>query len=474
MTGITGRLGRLASVCRGLLKVSASLVAAVLLWPAARVAAVDGQLDPKFDSDGRVSYFFDEPGSSFADLGIAGVMQSGQRLVLVGWVDVGAGGFRIGAARLLPDGGVDPSFGVGGEVILTGLNPGFPVAAAFFDAVAQADDKILITGAGFAGSPIPSPVPFILRLTADGFFDPTFSSDGILQPADLVPTAIAAHPDGTIWVAGTSTDMKVVRLASSGAVLSSLVVDFFPAGGQGAAWALAVQPGGQVVACGFDTFSGTDTDFAVARFTAAGALDTSFSGDGKQTVAFDRPPDLADSCSDVALDPEGRIVLVGTASTAVSNQLDFALARLTANGSFDAGFGTGGGAFIPSLLDSDDFPALMVQSDSKLVTAADILTGDPNNVSDALVYRLTAQGELDLTFGSGFGGILFDMAPDGTGDEGDRAFDLVSQGGRAVVVGTGEWNGSDTDYSAARLTSDLIFANGFNDNSTFWWSARVP
>ena len=49
------------------------------------------------------------------------------------------------------------------------------------------------------------------------------------------------------------------------------------------------------------------TDFAVARLTPSGVLDTSFSDDGVQTI--DVGPN--DVLSGVAVQPDGKLVLVG-------------------------------------------------------------------------------------------------------------------------------------------------------------------
>ena len=86
----------------------------------------------------------------------------------------------------------------------------------------------------------------------------------------------------------------------------------------------------------------TDTDFAVARLTAAGALDASFGTGGKATIDFGGTDDLA---RDVAID--GR---AGSSSPALTlgrlNRWDFAVVRLTAAGTLDASFGAGGKATV--------------------------------------------------------------------------------------------------------------------------------
>ncbi len=102
---------------------------------------------------------------------------------------------------------------------------------------------------------------------------------------------------------------------------------------------------------------------ALARLSPEGALDRSWDGDG---LALARARD-ASVATDVLLDPEGRAVTAGHAST--GNDYAFALARFDGAGALDAGFG--GGVVLTS------FPgttmaratALARQADGKLVVA---------------------------------------------------------------------------------------------------------
>src|SRR6266508_2960252 len=74
-------------------------------------------------------------------------------------------------------------------------------------------------------------------------------------------------------------------------------------GGLDEALGVAIQPDGKIVAAG--TNGG---DFALARYNRDGSLDTSFDGDGKVTTDFGAPFDLA---LGVAIQPDGRIVAAG-------------------------------------------------------------------------------------------------------------------------------------------------------------------
>ena len=58
-----------------------------------------------------------------------------------------------------------------------------------------------------------------------------------------------------------------------------------------------------------------------------GSLDTSFGTLGKVTVAFNRGGNYDDRASAVALQPDGKIVVAGSAQYSTAGDYDFAVAR---------------------------------------------------------------------------------------------------------------------------------------------------
>src|SRR2546425_1191895 len=73
------------------------------------------------------------------------------------------------------------------------------------------------------------------------------------------------------------------------------------------------------------------------KLLAAGALDTSFSGDGKATIDFGAGVRV--EASDVAVQSDGKTVVVGRSVGSGGLILDFAVARYNFDGTPDTTFG---------------------------------------------------------------------------------------------------------------------------------------
>ncbi|HEX8189042.1 MAG TPA: delta-60 repeat domain-containing protein, partial [Pyrinomonadaceae bacterium] len=126
---------------------------------------------------------------------------------------------------------------------------------------------------------------------------------------------------------------------------------------------------------------------AGARAAAAG-LDLTFGDGGKVLTDF---PEVNDIPADAALQPDGRLVVVGYTEGPTS--ADFALARYNADGTLDPSFGAGGKvrtSFPGYPATSGDYAqatAVALQPDGKIVVA-----GAGNQY---LLARYNADGTLD-------------------------------------------------------------------------------
>ena len=283
----------------------------------------DGSLDASFDGDGKLTTTFTGDHDSAHDLAV----QADGKIVAAGT----AGFDSYALARYESDGSLDPSFGEEGKV-LTNLTGGFDVAYAV---AIQADGKIVVAGrsAGAGGR-------FALaRYESDGSLDPSFNGDGKVftnfTSGDDYARDVAIQADGKIVVAGSAGGaggrFALARYESDGRLDPSFngdgkVLTNFTRGVD-LALGIAIQSNQRIVAAGHaggTRASPRNHKFAIARYRANGALDRSFSGDGKRVLNFTSGDDWA---QDVVIQPDGKIVAAGRAAGGGGR---FALARFWA------------------------------------------------------------------------------------------------------------------------------------------------
>lgn len=213
------------------------------------------------------------------------------------------------------------------------------------------------------------------------------------------------------------------------------------------AYAIAMQPDGKLVTAGYATVGGTGM-FAVARYDRSGVLDPGFGNSGITTT--DIPGLSGDAARAVALQSDGRIVVVGYAGGGTAQ--NWVLARYTAAGALDTSFGcssppcTGYVSTDVTAGRQDDAYAVALQGDGKIVVAG--MTGIDGTSSAFAVARYTTSGLLDTTFGTN--GITKTLI--GADFSIARAVALDSAG-RAVLAGTSQAGTNGYDVALARYTT---------------------
>ncbi len=154
----------------------------------------------------------------------------------------------------------------------------------------------------------------------------------------------------------------------------------FGAGASGAAAAVR-QGDGKIVAVG-----AADGNFLVARYNLDGSLDPSFSGDGRVQTNFTGSEDARD----VALQGN-KIVVVGSDGSG-----DFALARYNPDGSLDTNF-SGDGKQRTNFGGGDAASRVVLQGDGKIVAVG--VRRDPVAGGDVFALaRYKLNGALDTSF----------------------------------------------------------------------------
>jgi uncharacterized delta-60 repeat protein len=194
------------------------------------------------------------------------------------------------------------------------------------------------------------------------------------------------------------------------------------------------------------------------RLFAAGALDTTFSSDGK--TAINISDNTVMSARDVALQKDGKVVVVGRSrDTASSANFRVAVARFNLDGTPDTTFGNrGNGLFRFNIGDANDDRGrcIAIQGDGKIVigsfSTTDALFGQSTNFG---VARLNTNGTLDKSF-AGDGTRIIDFS----GFANDIVIQQVGTTNgiveKIVVVGQHDdgFAGVNDNFAIARLNPD--------------------
>lgn len=408
--------------------------------------STSGGLDTSFDVDGHKTIAM---GSATGRATGVTVLGNGD-ILLSGTGGTLTGGNDFAATRLNSSGSNDVLFGLVGRKFTD-----FDTADDFADDVLVGpDNKTVVVGTRLAtgNAPFGEGDFAVVRYTSGGALDTAFNTDGRLTTdfgGNDRATAVARQADGKIVVGGytdpgpgLAVRFAVARYNTDGTLDNTFSGDgkqtISFAAGDAYAYDLRLQNDGKIVIVGTvaNDLGPVGGDMAVVRLNSNGSLDSSFSGDGRQTIGFGVNP--AAVARGVAIHDNGKIVLAGYAGFSA------ALVRLNANGSLDNNF-SGDGKLTQDLgIDSPDyFYALDLQDDGKIVA------GGSTGGTMALA-RFNTNGTIDASFdGDGiktaFAGRIHDLKIESTG--------------RITVAGTNQ-SGGGSQFRVARFNT-----NGSNDNT---------
>ncbi len=432
-------------------RISLSRILSVLIMILAAqqsLFAAPGDLDPAFGTGGKV---LTNIGSS-AVTGRGMVIQPDGKFVVAG-----AANLDFLVVRYNTDGTLDTTFDSDGKVTTDFNNK----SDAAFAVAIQSDGRIVVVGiSGTNGSDNDFAVA---RYNSDGSLDSSFDSDGraVTDFGSLNDEAfsVAIAPSGKIVVAGTTSsfngDFAVARYLSDGSLDSAfdsdgrVTTDAFCIGncsnsfdrGRG----VAISSDGKIIVGGDARSVGANaTRFAAARYLDSGALDFSFGLLGRATI------NISGCCPDVgmatamALQPDGKIVMVGGYSQSSSPPVrGLAMNRFTASGSFDSSFTNSNIQIAAPLGVNYQLNSVFLQPDGKIVVAG-------NFGSSFLVARHLSTGSRDVFFGSN-GMIITEMNPAASSG---GAFAVGVQTDGKVVAAGYQQSASAGEIAVARYLID--------------------
>ncbi|MEI8132903.1 MAG: hypothetical protein WCG34_10750, partial [Leptolinea sp.] len=359
---------------------------------------------------------------------------------------------------LASTGSLDPAFGVNG-VVSTRFNE-MPSSAG--DAILQADGKIIVLGNVKLLDEQSGKI--IARYNSNGTVDTSFGVNGIVRidVASFIGSKIALQPGGKLIVAGKSGEaFAVVRYSSDGTLDTSFGTNgmgIFDFGGNDVHQALsdvAIQLDGKIVIVGDNGASfSTRVDLIFVRFNSNGTEDIG------NVIYF---PNSHDNYGKgVLIQPDGKIILAGLITDDDGRGPLLALARINPDGSLDTStFGTDGEVTIPFYDFDNSHSALGLQADGKIVLTGTVFNngGIDGNLA---VARFNSNGSLDASFGE-TGIVITDFGAD------ESINDLAIQPGGKIILGgeTRSLDPNDTapsDFLLARYNSDGSLDTSFGTN----------
>lgn len=439
-----------------------------LLWLPWTAAAGPGDLDPTFDFDGRVTTDFRNGGfDSATALAIGG----DGKIVAVGstFTSGGTPPQPVAIARYNPDGSLDGTFGVGGRVTTD-----FGSTVGLYDVAIQTDHKIVAVGLIALSPSTLGQKFFVARYNTDGTLDASLDGDGSVitsLPLSNQFTSVVIQPDGKIVAAGyvgqaPLFNVAVVRYLPNGALdttfdVDGIVVTDFP-GGHEVGMEVALQPDGNIVVLAdrFNT-STFKNEFAVVRYRADGSLDPTFDGDGMVMTPVGSGTNLPKS---LAIQPDGKIVAAGAARNATTSNFDIALVRYNPDGTLDNTF-SGDGKVVSTFLNQFSSQreslanGVVIQTDGKIMVGG-LIVSEAGSTHDFALVRYKADGQLDPTFGQG--GVVSTDFSTGVNPNEEGAEGIALQAdGKPVLVGTTYLpsNSNLRDFALARYDGISVLEN---------------
>lgn len=283
--------------------------------------------------------------------------------------------------RYNSNGTIDTNFGYQGIVTaaLTGTS------TSVVNAIAQQSNGLLVI-AGYSISAVDVPKFFTARLNTNGTFDTNFNNTGYVLTGDAtsaIGTNLLIQSNGDIVVTGNNeTTFVAMRYTSTGALdttfgTSGIATITYTPTTLSQCNASVLQSNGSIVLGGFNT-----NNFALARLTGSGVLDTTFGTSGWVITSF---PSSA-AIYDMVLQSNGQVVAAGYMDG------QGALARYTTGGVLDSTYGTSGQVATQVGPMARILGAALESSSGKVVVA-----GYAN--TNLFLSRYSTAGVLDTTLG---------------------------------------------------------------------------
>lgn len=397
----------------------------------------DGTLDSTFGTNGKVISTISTGNDLIRNIEI---QSDGKVLVF------GSTSLKFTMVRYTSDGVLDTTFDTDGILILNhNMGIGNPRL------------KILLNGKMILAGTSDNDYK-VIQLLADGSYDSTFDSDGVLivnENKDSLNFLIE-KPDGKLITGGYSYDVslndytiKEFELDADGAILSNNTKKLYLS--YETNLGASIELNDQSILTLSSDFINNQASIVIKKILANGEQDMSFGISGRVDIPYGTTSGLSK-----AIQLSDNKILVSTYSAS--------LIRLNPDGQLDSTFGTGGVLNIRNLSNAlgviDDF---IISNDNKILLAVDYY--DSNDGSDNTgVLKLNMNGTIDNSFGTN-GIVMYKFNEDDNYYE--YPVSIIQDFSDKIVLTSLSSNRSEannSDINVSKLNFDGTFDNTFGTN----------
>ena len=251
------------------------------------------------------------------------------------------------------------------------------------DVKVQPDGKIIAVGTYY--TPTYSAGIEVTRFLSDGSFDPSFGDGGHFNFTMNIETGAykcLIKDDGKILVGGYTTDyatwsMLLLQIKENGTLDSvfgnnGIVLEDLSAGEE-IIYALATQDNGKILAAGYSQDANYRNAPVILRFADTGLLDPSFGTDGVATVPV---TESDNDFSAISIQSDGKIVAAGHISNGLS-WFSLLVARFDEDGILDPSYGSGGIVNMNlNNIDDEFYDMQLTDNDEAVLTGFTVSQGD--------------------------------------------------------------------------------------------------
>ena len=400
--------------------------------------AQDGSMDTTFGDEGVVITDFD----GNIDLGWAVVQQDDDKLIVAGTTSPDNGNsFYPYLVRYMPDGALDPDFGVDGKLIADYTEGYSDSMDLFIDGF----QNIIIAGIFIEEQSYRYKVA---RYDSAGILDSSFGINGVLTvPTGYGSKMVLLLDNSFLFLKfKNSAEMSFYHYLENGTLNTDFGVEGIATsafdGGIFRLMEMKIDGEGNILVLGTRNIV-LAADIILMKFQSDGYLNTSFGNNGIATKTIDAMNPMNSSSAGFDFTNDGKIMVAGSSGACLNENHSIRqpfFLKYNSNGLPDTTFGDNGTVLLP--ISGFEISQLLIQANQKMVVTGHVQ--DCFEGSHYMIERYYSDGNLDYSFGGG-PSIEFDYSKS-----------IFQDDGKIVGVGSTPWFTGNEDIVLFRQNNDPL------------------